>query len=180
MYHIFAPKCHGQDSAIQGEYHPPDLASAHTPGLIELAAAVLAGVGGVDQQRDLARAGGIVDLVGAVDEVAGPGFHAEAVERGLPERLLGPFTEIGGDSEVVRLEGAAQRCLELSLGVGVVELGASDADPGAAAWRPRANVGRDGPIGSEREPDQLVAIALAAGEGASALPGGPFPVCAGS
>src|SRR5437763_6111679 len=23
MYHILAPKCHGQDSTVQGEYHPP-------------------------------------------------------------------------------------------------------------------------------------------------------------
>src|SRR5437763_15252683 len=43
MYHILAPKCHGQDSAIQGEYHPPCVAAAHPPGLIQLAAAVLAG-----------------------------------------------------------------------------------------------------------------------------------------
>src|SRR5438270_13473673 len=79
MYHIFAPKCHGQDSAIQGKYHPSRVASAHAPGLVEVAAAVLAGVGGVDQQRDLARASGIFHLVGAVDEVAGARFHAKPV-----------------------------------------------------------------------------------------------------
>src|SRR5947209_7882535 len=48
MYHIFAAKCHGQDSAMQGEYHPPEFASAYPPCLIEPAAAVLARVGRVD------------------------------------------------------------------------------------------------------------------------------------
>src|SRR3954447_10858961 len=135
MYHIFAPECHGQDSAIQGEYHPPGIASAHAPGLVEVAAAVFARVGGVDQQRDFARSGGILDLVGAVDQVAGPRFHAEAVECGLPERLLYQLAEIGGDVEVVGLERALQRALELALDVGCIKLGASNADPRTAAGR---------------------------------------------
>ena len=54
MYHIFAPQCHRQDSARLGEYHPSLLASADAPRLVETAAAVLAGVGGVDEEVDLA------------------------------------------------------------------------------------------------------------------------------
>ena len=46
---------------------------------------------------DLAGAGRRFDLVGAVDEVAGARFHAEPIERGLAERGLGPFAEVGGD-----------------------------------------------------------------------------------
>ena len=46
MYHILAPKCHGQDSAVQGEYHPPShvawTTSSNAPRLIELAPAVTA------------------------------------------------------------------------------------------------------------------------------------------
>src|SRR5437764_13227951 len=68
MYHILAPKCHGQDSAVQGEYHPPEIASADPPCLIEPAAAILARIGRVDEQRDLPRTRGVLDLVGAVDE----------------------------------------------------------------------------------------------------------------
>src|SRR6476469_7110247 len=40
MYHIVAPECHGQDSALQREYHPPVLAPAHSPGLVERSAPV--------------------------------------------------------------------------------------------------------------------------------------------
>ena len=169
MYHILAPQCHRQDSAALGEYHPLRPASADPPGLVERSAAVLAGVGGVEQQVDLARAGGGLDPVGAVDEVAGARFHAEPVERGLAQRCLGPLAEIGGNVDVVGLERALQRGLELALGVGRVELGAGDADPGAAARSAGADVGRDLAVGPEREPDQLVPRALAAGEDARPL-----------
>ena len=83
MYHIVAPKGHGQVSAPFGEYHPPGLASAYPPSLVELAAAVFAGVRGVEQERDLAGAGSGLDPFRAVDEVARARFHAEAVERRL-------------------------------------------------------------------------------------------------
>src|SRR4051812_3084465 len=71
MYHIFAAKRHGQDSAAEREDHPPWVTSADSPRLIELAVPVLAGVGGVDQKRHLAGAGRVFDLVGTIDEVAG-------------------------------------------------------------------------------------------------------------
>src|SRR5205823_8134238 len=57
VYHILAPQCHGQDSTWLGEYHPLRTPTAYSPGLVELPAAVLAGVSGVDQERYLARAG---------------------------------------------------------------------------------------------------------------------------
>ena len=123
MYHILAPKCHGQDSAPLGEYHPLRLAAADPPGLVELAAPVLAGVGGVEQQtRPCRRGPRHLDLVGAVDEVAGARLHAEAVERGLAQRLLGALAKVGGDVQVVGLERALQRGLKLALGVGGIEL----------------------------------------------------------
>src|SRR6476619_8428816 len=71
MYHILAPECHGQDSAPLGKYHPPRFASADPPGLVERPVAVLARVSRVNQQMDLAGAGRGLDLVVAVDEVAG-------------------------------------------------------------------------------------------------------------
>src|SRR6185503_14001781 len=37
MYHILAAKCHRQDSARLGEYHPLLSPSAHPPGLVERA-----------------------------------------------------------------------------------------------------------------------------------------------
>src|SRR3954471_16618086 len=54
MYHILAPKCHGQDSAGFREYHPPRTATADPPGLVHPPAAVFARVQRVDQQMHLA------------------------------------------------------------------------------------------------------------------------------
>src|SRR3954452_19131695 len=71
VYHILAPQCHGQDSAAFGEYHPLRITSADPPGLVEAAIAVVSRVGSVDEQAYLARAGGRLDAVEAVDEVAG-------------------------------------------------------------------------------------------------------------
>ena len=170
MYHIFAPQCQGQDSArLRGISPLRDSPPPTRQAWSRLAAAVLAGVGGVDQQVDLARAGGGFDRSDAVDEVAGARFHAEPVERRLAQRGLGPLAEVGRDRDVVGLERALERGLELALGVGRVELGAGDADPRAAARRAGADVGRDLAVGPEREPDQLVLGALAAGEDARPL-----------
>ena len=88
----------------------------------------------------------------------------EPVERVLAKRGLDPFAEIGGDGRPSPVLNARCRApLQLALRVGLVELGAGDADPGAAARRPGADVGRDDAVRTEREPDQLVAGALAAG-----------------
>src|SRR3954452_18472375 len=88
MYHIFAPKCHGQDSATFREYPPLRTAAADPPALIHPPAAVFARVECVEQQMHLARASRRFDLVGAVDELAGARLHSEAVEGGLAQRLL--------------------------------------------------------------------------------------------
>src|SRR6185312_4602567 len=143
MYHIVPPKCHGQDSARFGEYYPLWAASAHSPGLVEFLAAVVARVGGVDQQRDLARAGGILDLVGPVDQVASARFHAETVKGGLPQCRLGALAKIRGKLHIIRLEGALKCGLELALRICPIEFGAADTDPCATARSPRTDVWRD-------------------------------------
>src|SRR4249919_282795 len=135
MYHIFAPQGHRQDNAPLGKYHPPRTAATDPPRLVELLAAVFAGVGRVKQEMDLSRSRRGLDLVGAVDEVAGARLHAEAVEGILAQRQAGPLAEIGGDAELGRLERAPERGLELALGVGGIEFGPSDADPRPAAGR---------------------------------------------
>src|SRR5689334_3317229 len=111
---------------------------------------------------DLARTSSRLDAVGAIDEVARARFHSEAVERVLAERLRDLLTKVGGHLHVVRLERALEGALELALGVRRIELGAGDADPRAAARRAGANVRRNRSVRAEREPDQLLARALAA------------------
>ena len=59
-----------------------------------------------------------------------------------------------GMIDALGLERALQRALELALGIGVVERGAADPDPRAAARRAGADVGRDCAVGAERQPDQ--------------------------
>jgi hypothetical protein len=169
MYHILAAKCHGQDSARLGEYHPLALASADAPRLVERATAVVASVGRVEEKVHFAGAGGGFDAFGAIDEVAGARFHAEPVERVLAKCGFGALAEIGGYGHVGGLEGALEGRLELALGVRGIELGASDADPRAAARRSGAYVGRDASVRAEGEPDQLILRALAARQDAGAL-----------
>jgi hypothetical protein len=137
--------------------------------LIERPAPVLAGVGGVEQEVDLAGASSGLHALGAVDEVSRARFHPEPVERGLAQRRLGAFAEVGRDLHGGGLERALESGLELALCVGGVELRTPDSDPCTAAWSAGANVGRDASVGPEREPDQLVLRALAPREDA-----GPF------
>jgi hypothetical protein len=174
MYHIFAAQCHRQDSARLWEYHPSLVASTHSPCLVEAPAAVLARIGGMEEQVDLAGAGGGLDALGAVDQIARPRFHSEAVEGGLPERSFDPGAEVGGNRKGVGFERALQRRLQLVLGMSVVELDARDSDPRAAARGAGANVGCHGTVRPEREPDQLLFRGLAAGEDAGALRFGRF------
>src|SRR4051794_39452608 len=169
MYHILAPQCHRQDSAALRENHPLSLAAADAPALVHPPAAVLARIEGVEQEMDLAGSRGRFDLVSTVDQIAGARLHPETVERGLAQRLLGSLAEIGGHPQIARLEGALERGLELALGIGLVEPGARDADPRAAARRAGANVGRDLAVGREGKPDQLVLAALATREDARPL-----------
>jgi hypothetical protein len=87
----------------------------------------------------------------------------------LPQRGFGPLAEIGRQRQRIGLERALERSLELALGIGLVELGARDANPRPAARSPGTNVGRDLAVGPEREADQLVLGALAPGEDARPL-----------
>jgi hypothetical protein len=157
MYHILSPQCHGQDSASFGENHPFRTPSAHSPRLVELSSAILAGIGSMDKKRDLTHASRILDPLGAVDEVACARLHAEAVESVPAERGLGQLAKISGDADLAGLEGALDRGLEFAFGIGGIELGAGDSDPGPATLRPGADVGRDLCVGRKREADQLVA-----------------------
>src|SRR4051812_3926294 len=125
MYHIFAAE-------RQRQYGPFDwqnqtlaaasfLLAPDPPGLVELAPALFAGVGGVEQQRDRAAPGGRLDLLGAEDQIAGARLEPEPVERGLPQRRLDPRAEIPGHGDLAALERAIEGAPELALGVGCVE-----------------------------------------------------------
>jgi hypothetical protein len=137
--------------------------------LVETAVAVLARIRGMDQQTYLARSRCGLDAVEAVDEIAGARFHAETVERSLAKRGFGALAEIRGNLNVTSLERALECALELRLGVRSVELRARDSNPGTAAWRARADVGRDTAIGSKRESDQLLSRGSPPREDAGAL-----------
>jgi hypothetical protein len=153
VYHILAPQCHRQDSARLGEYHPLLLASADAPRLVERPAAVLARVGGMDQEVDVAGAGGIFDTLGTVDEVACARFHAKAIESLLAEGFLDAVAKVGGDRHGIGFEGALEGGLELALSVGLVELGAGYADPRAPPRRAGADVRCNFTFRRERKPD---------------------------
>src|SRR6185369_2125418 len=155
-------------------------ASADPPGLVHSPPPVLTRVERVDEKADLAGTGSGLDLVGAVDEVAGARLHAEAVERGLAERMLDPFAEIGGHVHAVGFERSLEGGLELALGVGGVELGARNADPGAAAGSAGADVGCDFALRGEREPDQFLLRRLTASEDAGAFGFAPLPFTGGA
>jgi len=70
----------------------------------------------------LAGPGGGFDLVGAVDEIAGARLHAEPVERRLSERVGKALAEVGGNLDVIGLEGAGEGAFQLPLGVSGIEL----------------------------------------------------------
>jgi hypothetical protein len=107
----------------------------------------------VNEKVHRSRASGGFDALGAVDEVAGPRFHAETVERVLAKRGFGALAEVGGNGYGVRLERALERGLQLALGIGGVELGASDSNPGATAGCTGADVGRNASVRAKGEPD---------------------------
>jgi hypothetical protein len=169
MYHIFAAKCHGQDSAVRWEYHPLRPPAANAPGLIKLPAPIIAGISGMDKKVDLAGASGCFDTVGAVDEIARLGFHAKAIQRSASQGLLRALAEIGRHLHLGDLESALQRGLKLALLNRQIELVACDANPGAATGRPSTYVRRHLAIRPEREAYQLFARRSPAREDAGAL-----------
>ena len=75
-------------------------AAADPPGLVELAAAVLAGVGGVDQQvRPCpARAAASIRSEPLI-RLPAARFEAQPVERLLAQRRFDPLAEVGGNVE---------------------------------------------------------------------------------
>src|SRR5436189_4841827 len=85
MYHILASQRHRQDGAFFRKYQSARPAAADPPGLVELPAAVIAGVRGMDQQTHLAGPGGSLDPVGTVDQSPAARLEAQAVEGGLAQ-----------------------------------------------------------------------------------------------
>ncbi len=118
---------------------------------------------------DLARPRGLLDPLGTIDQRAAAGFEAKPVERLLAKRGGDAFAEVGRDLDRACLEGAGQCTLELALGIGLVLRLAADPDPGAAARRPGADVGRDLAGRAKGEPDQLLTRRRPPGEDAAAL-----------
>jgi hypothetical protein len=106
------------------------------------------------------------DPIRSVDEITRASFHSQTIEGGLAERALDAFAEVGRNIYRVVLQRALQRSLELALSIGSIELCARNPNPRAAPRRPRPDVGGDGSIRAEREPDQFVARALTAREDA--------------
>jgi hypothetical protein len=85
MYHILASEGQRQYGSFRWKNQSLSLAilvsAADSPGLVELAGAILAGIGCVQQQVNLAAAQRHVDLLASGDEGSCPRFQAEAIER---------------------------------------------------------------------------------------------------
>src|SRR4029453_16700061 len=133
MYHILGAQRHRQDGASLRKYQalaaPAAGPRTDSEGLVELPAAVLAGVGGMDQQRHLALTGSGLDALGAIDEHAAASLQAKPVERLAAQRGFDPLPEVGRDVDVAGLERPGERALELALGIGFVQRLAANADP---------------------------------------------------
>ena len=170
MYHIVAAQRQRQyGPPLWKNQSPPLLAAADAPGLIELSAAILAGVGGVDQELNLASPGSDVDLLAPGDEVTGARLQPEPVERCLAKRLLDPIAEIGRSGDVIGLEGAGEGTAQLSLRLSRLESRPIDADPGAAAGGTGAHIGRHLPVRPEGQADQIVPGGMRAAQDAFTL-----------
>ena len=142
---------------------------AHSPGLVKPPAAFLGGVGGMEQEMNLPAPGGGLDLVGTADQKARTRLEPEAVERRLAQGGLDPFAKIVGYVEVAGFESPGERAAQLAPGLGLLERRAVDAYPGAAARRAGANIGRDPPVGTESETNEIVASGSFAGEDTGAF-----------
>ena len=169
VYHIFAAKRHGQDRTLFRKYKATAFAASNPECLIEPAAAIFTGIGGVDQQVDLPLARSRFDPFGPVQQGPRTRFHAEAIKRGLTKGSFGPGAKIRGDIERCGFKRAGQGALELALCISLVEFSARHGNPRPAAWSLGADVRRNLPVGAERKPDQAVARPLAAGEDAGAF-----------
>ena len=177
MYHILPPERQRQYGPFRWKNQSLGLAAgiarADPERLIELAVAIFARIGGVDEQVNRAAAKRDFDLLAAREERAGTRFEAETVQCGLAKRAFDSSAEIGGDDELAGLERPRQCSLELAFGLSGLKLGPIDADPGAATRRLCTNVGSNLPVGPQSKTDQIGTRFMLARKDALSL--GPVP-----
>ena len=110
MYHILPAERQRQCGSFRWQYQRLSgflvLGGADAPGLVQLGRAVRAGIGGMEQQVDLAAAGGDLDLLAAGQQRSRARLEAEPIERGLAQRGLDPVSQIGRNGELAGLERA--------------------------------------------------------------------------
>jgi len=183
VYHILASERYRQDSAIDAEHQPLPpgafFVAPHAPRLIELAVAIFARIGGVEQKFERAFSRRVDDPFGARGDRRGARLEPQPFERGARQRVFDPRAKIVGHRDIRRFERPRKRALQLALGHRRIERGAIDADPCPASRRLGANVGMHGAIGREREPDQFRTLALGAREDAGPLGRVPLPLAGG-
>src|SRR3546814_7047441 len=110
MYHILAAKGQGQYGASDRKNQPPQVTSfgiaADAPRRIELAVAVHARVGGVEQQMEFARSRGRLDSLAADHDMAGARLQPKPVERRFPQCRGDQRGQIVGDRTSTRLNSS--------------------------------------------------------------------------
>src|SRR3954466_9738345 len=143
MYHILPPERQRQYGSSGWNCEALPLLPADPPGLVELAVAVLAGIGGMEEEVGLPLATGGLDLFGAGEQRPRPRLEAEPVERRLAQRRFDAFGKVGRDAKLAGLERAGERRLQFAVRLRLLERRAADADPRAAARRLGADVGED-------------------------------------
>ena len=156
MYHILPPQRQRQYGSFGWNRQRFPRAFAHAEGLVELARAVLARIGGVQKQLHLALARGDLDLLGAGEEGAGARFQPQPVERCLAQGGLGALGEIVGSAKIAGLERAGERTLQLPVRLSLFQRVAIDADPGPAAGRLGADVGENLTVGPEGQANEIL------------------------
>jgi hypothetical protein len=169
MYHILAAQRHRQDGAAFGKNQALLLSASDPPGLVERAIAVLARIGGMDQQMDLAGARRLLDPLAPRQQGSAAGFEPQPVKRLLAKALFDPLAKVGRNIDFAGLERSRQGAFELALGIGLVERRATDADPRAASGSAGADVRSNLAVGTEGEPDQILTRRGSPGKDAAAL-----------
>ncbi len=100
----------------------PSCVFADAPCLIALAAAISAGVGGVEEKADLTAARRRVDLLCAQDKMPCPRFQAQAVEKRFFKSALDASGKVIDQFDLVGLERAAKHAGKLALGLRLGQL----------------------------------------------------------
>jgi hypothetical protein len=106
--------------------------------LIELAAAVGAGIGGVNQQVNVAAPERRLDLLAAGEQGPGTRFEAKPIEYSLPQRRLDPLTQIGQEeipSPVLNARDKAALSLPLACAASSAGRSTPIQHRGRAPWR---------------------------------------------